>query len=137
MRRLLVSLVTAAALAVAVVPAAFAADPTSASGDAVMTPAPTDAAPEATATPGPWDGQVVEDPTFVSGGELPTQAPDTGATPAAPTITPPPTDATAVVQATGAISQLPLLLLAAAAVIALLVSPVRRVQPAPRGRRRA
>jgi len=137
MRRLLVSLATAAALAVAVVPAALAADPTSVTGDAITTPTPTDPAPEATATPGPWDGQVVEDPTFVSGGELPTQAPGAGSTPAAPGITPPPTDAPAVVQASGAITRVPLLLLAAAALVATLVSPVRRAQPASRGRRRA
>jgi len=137
MRRLLVSLATAAALAVAVVPAALAADPASANGDAAATPAPTATAPDATATPGPWDGQVVEDPTFVSGGELPTQAPGAGSTPAAPGITPPPTDAPAVGQAAGTTTQLPLLLLAAAGLVALLVSPVRRAQPAPRGRRQA
>jgi hypothetical protein len=135
-RSLLVSLATAAALAVAVVPTAFAADPTSVGGDAVTTPAPTEPATEATATPGPWDGQVVEDPTFVSGGELPTQAPSAGSTPAGPGITPPPTDAPAVVQAAGATTQLPLLLLAAATLVAMLISPVRRAQPALRGHRR-
>jgi hypothetical protein len=136
-RRLLISLAAAAALAVAVVPAAFAVDPAPATGDAVTTPASSSPAPEATATPGPWDGQVVEDPTFVSGGELPTQAPGTGSTPAAPGVTPPPTDAPAVVQAAGATLQLPLLLLAAVALLAMLVNPVRRAQPASRGRRRA
>jgi hypothetical protein len=137
MRRLLVSLATAAALAVAVVPAAFASDPVPAMGDTVIAPGPSDPAPEATATPGPWDGQVVEDPTFVSGGELPAQAPGTGSTPAAPGVTPPPTDAPAVVQATGTTTQLPLLLIAASALVAILVSPVRRAQAASRGHRRA
>ena len=136
MRRLLVSLATAAALAVAVVPAALAADPSSATG-AVTTPAPTQPAPEATATPGPYDGQVVADPTFVSGGELPTQAPGTGSTPAAPGITPPPTDASAVVQAAGVTTQLPLLLLTVTALVALLVRPVARAPRTSGGRRRA
>jgi hypothetical protein len=137
MPRLLVSLATAAALAVAVVPAAFAGEPAWAPGVGITTPAPSGPAPEATATPGPWDGQVVEDPTFVSGGELPTQAPGSGSTASAPGVTPPPTDAPAVVQATGTTSQLPLLLLAAAALVTMLVSPVRRAPTPSRGRRRA
>src|SRR5690349_11240564 len=135
MRRLLVSLATAAALVVAVVPAALGADPSLAPVDAVATPAPTQA-PDPTATPGPYDGTIVEDPTFVSGGELSTQAPGSPRT-RLPGVTPPPTDAAVVAPATTPSSPLPLFLLAASALIALLASPVTRTQRAARSRRRA
>jgi hypothetical protein len=102
---------------------------------AIATPAPTEAA-DPTATPGPYDGTIVEDPTFVSGGELPTQAPGSTKT-TTPGVTPPPTDAAIVAPATSPSSPLPLLLLAASAFIALLASPVTRAQRAERSRRQA
>lgn len=123
MRRFLVSLATAAVLAVAVVPAVMATDPPA--GDPVATPVPTEAAPQPTPTPGPYDGTVVEDPTFVSGGELPTQPADTATAPRAPGLTPPPTDVPAASTA-GTGNPLPLVLLSAAALVALLVCPVSR-----------
>jgi hypothetical protein len=134
MRRLLLSLATAAVLTGSVVPAALAADPTA---DPVATAAPPDAAPtdgvpQPTATPGPYDGTVVEDPTFVSGGELPTQPPGAATTPGAPGLTPPPTDARVAAPMARSGSQLPLILLVASAVAALVASPVRRARRLPR-----
>lgn len=132
MRRILVSLATAGVLATAVMPAVFAADPSG--GDPVATPVPTDAAPQPTATPGPYDGTYVEDPTFVSGGELPTQPPGTGTVPGAAGLTPPPTDAPAAASTARAGTLLPLVLLTGAALVALLagtVSPARRLPGTP------
>ncbi len=129
MRRFLVSLATAAALAVAVVPAAWAADPSPMTADPTASQAPTAVAGDPAPTPGPYDGTVVEDPTFVSGGELPTQppatpaAPGAPATPGRPAITPPPTDAPAAGQRTAdGSAALLLLFVAGAAFVALLAT---------------
>jgi len=125
MRRLLISLVTAAALVVAVVPAVLAAEPSPVTNETAATPAPTDGTQEPTPAPtGPYDGTIVVDPTFVSGGELPTQ-PAPAAPARSPRITPPPTDAAAAGSSAAGATPLPMLLLLVSAVIALLASPTR------------
>jgi hypothetical protein len=127
MRTLLDSLATAAALAVAVVPAASAAEPSFQVGGEAATPSPPVVAPDPTATPaGPYDGTIVVDPTFVSGGELPTQpASAPSAAPQAPGVTPPPTDAAGAVPAPRGQSPV-FVLLGAAAALALLTAGVPR-----------
>jgi hypothetical protein len=121
---LLVSLVTAAALVVTLVPSTFAADPSSDPAQPTATPA------------GPYDGTIVEDPTFVSGGELPTQPAATAAPPRAPGITPPPTDVQGTLQHAGQTSALCVLLLVAAGVLAVFSSPALRRHQERRSRRR-
>src|SRR5437763_698018 len=108
MRTQLLSLTAAAVLAAALVPATYASDPSPSAGDrsgsprpAEMSPATASALPAETPAPtaagtaaptGPYDGTVVEDPTFVSGGEIPTQPASARPPPGGPRLTPPPTD---------------------------------------------
>src|SRR3954447_1059835 len=147
----LVSLAVAVAIATASVPAVLAADTSSglgepssmpaaseATGSDARTPrrsAPADPYPAPTATsPGSYDGTIVEDPTFVSGGELPTQPASRAPAPGGPVVTPPPTD-TPVVATPSPASSVPFVLLAAAALIALTLAPAsraRRVRTVPR-----
>src|SRR4051812_21431262 len=150
MHRSLVSLAVAIMIATASVPAVLAAD-TSGLGDPSGTPVPSEATgvetptpvPTATADPHPaptptppgsYDGTIVEDPTFVSGGELPTQPASRAPAPGGPVVTPPPTD-TPVVATPSPASSVPFVLLAAAALIALTLAPAsraRRVRTVPR-----
>ena len=122
MRSLVLSVATAVVLLTAVAPGAFAADPS-----ATDAPAPiTDPNPTPT---GPYDGEIVVDPTFVSGNELPTQAPSAPtrhAGPAGPAITPPPTDLAAGTSSTAGGLPVTILALVASALVALTVTPRRR-----------
>ena len=121
MRSLILSATMAVLLTAAIVPGALATDPSG-------TDAPTqiaEATPAPTAT-GPYDGTIVVDPTFVSGGELPTQPPANGAGRPRPGITPPPTDAVAVAGAPiGPGLPIPIVLVLAAGAIATLFTPGR------------
>jgi hypothetical protein len=120
MRSLILSVATAVVLTAAVVPGALATEPSGTDAPTpveVPTPSPT--------APGPFEGTIVVDPTFVSGGELPTQPPANAQGPARPAITPPPTDAAIETNATGTGLQVPLLLLAATAAVAALATPGR------------
>jgi hypothetical protein len=117
MRSLVLSVAVAVVILTAAAPGAFAADP-SVTGDPVVATNPT-AAPT-----GPYDGQIVEDPTFVSGGTLPTQPPGRPDSPARPLVTPPATDSVATGTGPGSSSPaMPLLILAASAVTALVAAP--------------
>ena len=94
--------------------------------NATENPVP-DASP--TATPAaPYDGTIVVDPTFVSGGEVRTQPAPT-AHPGAPGVTPPPTDASSVA-APRTDAPFSLLLLVAAALAGLVIIPASRARPA-------
>src|SRR6187399_1678685 len=118
MRSPILSATTAVLLLAAVVPGALAAEPTVTEAP-VQVEAPT---PSPTAT-GPYDGTIVVDPTFVSGGVLPTQRPRQPQAPVAPGLTPPPTDAIVSSAPSGAGLAVPALILASSVVLALAVAP--------------
>ena len=127
MRSLILSVATAVLLVTAVVPGALAADPSATEAPAQLeAPTPT---PGAT---GPYDGTIVVDPTFVSGGVLPTQRPRQPGAQDAPELTPPPTDAGAVVARADGGLPVPLLILGVSALVALGAMP----RPARRRTRR-
>lgn len=133
MRSLLLPVAMAAVLAVAIAPGTLAGEP-----DATpVAPAIGDPNPTPTATPaGPYDGDIVVDPTFVSGGELPTQAPVAAHGAPRPRLTPPPTDAVSDPAASGASMLLPFLVLATAGLLALAVAASPRSLTRRRRRRR-
>src|SRR3954451_22306570 len=133
MRRTVISVVAAAALLVALVPAVLAGDASSAAGEPGATPSPapaaSDDAPEPTGTaPGPYDGTIVEDPTFVSGGELATATPTTGLPTGSASLTPPPTDTGVPAARQPAAGPIALVLLIAAGLVALVSMPGSRAR---------
>jgi hypothetical protein len=123
MRSLIRSVATAVVLLADVVPGALAADPSATDGPTpVVEPTPT----------GPYDGTIVVDPTFVSGGVLPTQRPSRPGSQDGPRITPPPTDGVAATAPADAGLPVSVLILASSAVLALGAMP----RPAHRRRSR-